>query len=267
MVSIKINLLDRKKRYLLQTFLFLILGYFLFFFSYVSIVVQLVVSFLFVVLSLLFSHYPNVKINNIVYGSILPLQLVISSVLFYFFYPNLSFQFKLVTLIGFVFLFYIASFVDNVFLVIQDREEQIPLYRAATTWGQIISVVISIPLFAAISKLNIIFLWQSLLIFLSATLFSIYHFWIYSFDDFLKKPKAGEYIWLNLFVGFLVFISSAAFSFMPFESFLRALFISSVLMFSLNYVQGHLKNNINQKFLYQSFYISLLFLVILIVFR
>lgn len=258
--------LSRKNRYIIQTFLFFIFGYFLFIVFDFNLWLELVINSLFIIIFLIFAHFPNVKINNILYGSILPVQLAVSSTMFFYFFPNLSYYFKLFILISFVFLFYIVAFVDNIFFVVQDREEQIPLYRAAITWAQILSVIISIPLFASISKLNLLFIWQSIAISFSGMFISLYHFWIFSFDDFLKKAKVGEFIWLNLLVGYLVFIASSTFSFIPSESFLRSLFISSVLMFSLNFVQSHLKNDINEKFLYQSFFICIFFLITLLVF-
>jgi len=221
----------------------------------------------FVLIFVSISHYPNIKLNNIIYGSILPLQLVLASTLFFFFYPNLGYLFKLMMLGIFSFLYYIVSLVDNIFLVIQDREEQIPMYRVASTWSQILSVIIAIPLYSSIFKLNLLFIWQSLFVFISALLFSFYQFWILRFDKDMKKVKVGEFILLNLLAGFLVLATSLSISFFPTESFLRSLFVSSVLMFSLNYVQSHLKNDINDKFLYQSLFISLIFFIILFLFN
>lgn len=264
---VRLLIISRKKRYLIQTILFLVLGYFLFIQFNYNIGIELLINILFVILFLLFAHYPNVKLNNVVYGSILPLQLVTSATLFFYFYPNLSYIFKVGALLIFSLMYYIVAFVDNVFFVVQDREEQIPLYRVASTWGQILSVVIAIPLYAAISKFNLLFFVQAGLIFISSLLFSFYQFWILSFDKDLKKARGGEFILLNLLVGFLVLVASISVSFLPVESFLRALFTASVLMFGLNYTQSHLKNDITDKFLYQSLFISFIFFIILILFR
>lgn len=259
--------IDRKKRYLLQSLLFFLLGYFLFIQSNFSLVTEIFLNLLFVLVFVSISHYPNIKLHNILYGSILPIQLVLSGSLFFYFYPNLSYLFKSVLLLGFSFLYYVVSLVDNIFLVIQDREEQIPMYRVASTWAQILVVITSIPLYSSIFKLDILFIWQSILVLISTLLFSFYQFWILRFDKDLKKIKVGEFILLNLLAGFLVFSTSLSISFFPTESFLRALFVSSVLMFSLNYTQSHLKNDVNEKFLYQSLFISLFFFIILVLFN
>jgi len=260
-------IISRKKRYLLQTILFAILGYFLFIYSSNALFLELGILLVFVLLFLLLSHYPNVKLNNVIYGSILPFQLAISGTLFFYFYPNLSLNFKIIALGIFSLMYYVVALVDNVFFVVQDREEQIPLYRVASTWGQILAVVMAIPLYAAISKLNVFFMWQGFLMAFSALLFSFYQFWILSFDKDLKKTRVGEFMLLNLLVGFLVLVSSIAVSFLPTESFLRSLFVVSILMFGLNYTQSHLKNDITDKFLYQSFFISFIFFIILFLFK
>jgi hypothetical protein len=259
--------ISRKKRYLIQSLLFLVFGYFLFIVLDLSIVFEILFNVVFVLIFVSISHYPNIKLNNIVYGSILPLQLILSSTLFFYFYPNLGYLFKILMLVIFSFLYYVASLVDNIFLVIQDREEQIPMYRVASTWSQILSVVISIPLYSSIFKLDTLFIWQSFFVFISALLFSFYQFWILRFDKDIKKVKTGEFLLLNLLAGFLVLATSLSISFFPTESFLRALMVSSVLMFSLNYVQSHLKNDINEKFLYQSLLISVIFFIILFLFN
>ena len=168
---VRLLIISRKKRYLIQTLLFLVFGYILFIHFDYSVVLELFISLLFILIFLLIAHYPNVKLNNVVYGSILPFQLVTSATLFFYFYPNLSYIFKVGALLIFSLLYYIVAFVDNVLFVVQDREEQIPMYRVASTWSQILSVVISIPLYSSIFKLDTLFIWQSFFVFISALLF------------------------------------------------------------------------------------------------
>lgn len=259
--------ISRKKRYLLQSVLFFVFGYFLFTKFDFNIVFELILVALYVFVFVSIAHYPNVKLHNMIYGSILPLQLVVAGTLFFYFYPNLSHLFQVISLLGFSFLYYVVSLVDNIFFVVQDREEQIPLYRVASTWGQILSVIIAIPLYAAVFKFNTFFFIQGLIVFISGVLFSFYQLWGLNFDKDMKRTKVGEAILLNLLVGFIAFLSAVSVSFFPTESFLRALFVASTLMFGLNYAQSHLKNDVNDKFLYQSLFISFVFLVILILFQ
>ncbi len=263
---ITLNKSDRKQRYVVQSVLAFIFIYLLFLRLDLPLLINAVLCFVFAVLASFISHYPNIKINNLFFGAILPFQLLLGVMLFLNFFPNLSLVFKLFFVFGTSLLYYAISLVDNIFLVVEDREEQIPLYRAAITWGQILTIIVAIPLFSALFKFNINAFWQALMVALSAFLFSLYQFWGLRFDKDAKTPKVGEFLWLNVLVGFLVFAASISVSFFPTEAFLRALYVSAVLMFGSAYVYSHLKNDINEKMLVQFVAIVSIFFLILLVF-
>lgn len=260
------NKTARKIRFFFQSIAAFFYAYIIFFMLDFSIGIGIFLIVIFVILGSIISHYPNVKLHNILYGTILPLSLFLGTFLFLEYFPNLSFVFKMLVLIGFSFMYYVVSLVDNIFLVVQDREEQIPLYRVAVTWAQILSVTIAIPLFSSLFKININAVWQTLLVCFFSTLICIYQLWGLSFDKDTKNIKAGESITLISLVVFMVFVSSISVSFFPTESFLRALYVGSILMFGLNYVDGHLKNNINKKLLIQSLALSIISFIILLIF-
>ncbi|HNS71161.1 MAG TPA: hypothetical protein PKK07_00375 [bacterium] len=212
------------------------------------------------------TQYPNIDLKNIFYTIINPLSLLSGSLLFFHFFPNLSFIIKMTALIFFAGFYYLVSLVDNIFLVVEDREESIPLYRAATAWAQIIQVVVAIPLFSGIFKIDTNCLVQNTMIGIISSLYVVYQLWVSRFDSDSKKSGIGESFLLSSMTFFLTFSIGTAISFIPTEAFLRALLISLVLMFSLTYISSYLKNDINNKMMTQFTFIFLLFLGIVIFF-
>ncbi len=160
-------------------------------------------------------HYPNVKLMNLLSTLLLPLSLVTGAVLSLYFFPNFSLLFRLVIIASFSALFYIVLLVDNIFLVIHDREEVIPLYRVALTWSQILEVVVAIPLFAGIFKLPVDGITQSLIVSLISLLFALYLVGVQKFDKDSKDPGVGEIATLCLFVFVIVLCASISVAFMP----------------------------------------------------
>ena len=77
------------------------------------------------------------------------------------FFPNISLIFKLSAIVAFSFLDYVILLINNVFLVIEDREEVIPLYRVAVTWSLILQIIVLIPLVASVYKFNVSSFYQA----------------------------------------------------------------------------------------------------------
>jgi hypothetical protein len=174
--------------------------------------------------------------------------------------------FRLVIIASFSALFYIVLLVDNIFLVIHDREEVIPLYRVALTWSQILEVVVAIPLFAGIFKLPVDGITQSLIVSLISLLFALYLVGVQKFDKDSKDPGVGEIATLCLFVFVIVLCASISVAFMPTEPFLRSLMISSTLLFGLIYVNAHLKNEISKQLILEYLIIILVFFSLILFF-
>ncbi len=259
--------IDKRLRYLIQT---LIVVGFIYLFAIVgldfSLPILILAVLVIVALGSVITHFPNIKPVNFFVSILMPISVITGALLSFKYFPNLGFYFKLFIIFGFGFLYYLVSLMDNVFLVIQDRAEIIPLYRVAVTWSLILQVVIAIPLFAGIFKLNLDGIYQSLIIGTLAFVFNLYQLWALQFDDDAKNPKVGEIIFLSTVVFFLNAAACLMTSFLPMESFLRALFLASVLMFSLVYVSGHLKNEISKKFITQYIIYIIIFALIMIVF-
>lgn len=221
----------------------------------------------FVSLGSIFTHYPNINIRNFFYSILMPLSIVFGSLLVMIYFPNLGDLFKILLIINFAFIYYIISLVDNIFLVIHDRDSIIPLYRAALTWSQILQVTIAIPLFAGLYKLDIISVYQVLIMAIIAFFFAQYQLWIHRFDSDAKKTGVGESIFLSFLVFFIVLGLGIATSFVPAEAFLRALFVSVGLLFGLTYLSSHLKNEINKKMMFRFGFLGLIFVLLMLLFN
>ena len=260
-------MVNKRLRYILHSFL---IGLIIYFYStninYLIIYTALLV-FVVVVGNVIVNRENSPSIPDNFYISLLPLHLIFGSILTLYYFPNLSFLFKVIFVIGIAFLNYIILLVNNIFLVVISREESIPLYRVALTWSKIVIIVLSIPLFAGIFKLPANTFIQSALTGVSAFLFCMYVIWSMKFESEAKKHGAGEAGYLSAVGAMCVTFANMIVTFMPTESFLRALFVSSVLMFIINYFYAHFKNAINRRLVTEHIAISLVFLLLLVLFK
>ncbi len=211
-------------------------------------------------------QFPNIKRFNAFYTVLLPFHLVLGTVLSLKFFPNLGAPVKISALISVGIIAYAVSLVNNIFLVVQERAKVMPLYRVAVTWSQILLITIAIPYFSGIFKLPLNAFTQAAFAGFSAFIFCVYFLWTLEFDEEARKIAAGEKVINSLVVTFLVVSSSLVVSFIPTESFLRSLFIASVLMASLGYLQSHYKNTVTKKLLLEYSIITLLFLCLVLIF-
>jgi len=261
------NKIQKKYRFLFQSFLAML---FIFLFSMgkleISLGFLIIAALSLVVFGTILVHYPNVDLKNGFYVLLMPLSLITGALLFLSFFPNLGWVFKSAAILFFGLLYYFVSLVDNVFLVVEDREEIIPLYTVATAWSQVIQVVVAIPLFSGIFKLNLNGVIQSILVGFTAFLYVVYQIWSSRYDKDAKNIKVGESALLCFFGTFLVLAAGISVIFVPSEAFLRALLISAVLMFVLSYVASYLRNDINRKMIVQFILIFAVFLALILFF-
>jgi len=215
----------------------------------------------------LFTQYSSISDYKSLLVLILPLGLTLGVLLTLYFFPNFSFIFKLLGLSVVGLLYYLINLVNNIFLVVGERDDIIPLYRVAITWSQILLVIVSIPLFAGIYKISVTPLLQAGYGGLLAFSFTLYFFWNLGFDRRVRKIASVDLIVNCLLCAFFVVSTSLAISFIPAESFLRALFSASVLLFGLNYLDAYMKNRINSNLMYQYGVISLIFLIFILIFK
>jgi len=259
--------IQKKHKYLFQS---AIVTVFLYLFSigkiHFDVWYLLLIVIALVIFGTLITQYPNIDLKNVLYIILMPLSLIIGALLFLNFFPNLGFVFKLAAIISFGISYYFVSLVDNVFLVVQGREEVIPLYRVATAWSQIIQVVVAIPLFSGIFKLSVNGVIQGVLIGIVSFFYVVYQIWASRYDKDAKNTGVGETVLLSTLGLFLVSAASITVSFIPAEAFLRALLISAVLMFVLSYIASYLRNDINKKMMIQFVFIFVVFFLLILVF-
>ncbi len=197
----------------------------------------------------------------------LPAVLTLGALLSLIYFPNLSWPTKTLAVLGVSLFMYVTSSTTNIFLVVFEKGTVIPLFRAASTWSQILIVVIAIPFFAGVFKLPLISPLQSLLVGISSVLFALYLTWVQNMDPDIPTINRGEVLLNASFVGFLAFSMSIATAFIPAESFLRALLMSSMLMAGLGYLQAHYKNTITKKLILEFVVIAAIFLVFVLIFK
>ena len=218
-------------------------------------------------LGALFTQYPSITDYKGLLMLLPPLGLTLAAYFTLFHFPNFSAGFKTIGLVIVGVMFYLISLVNNIFLVVEEKEELIPLYRVAVTWSQIILVVVSIPLFTGIYKFNFSPLMEAFLVGLISFLYTLYFFWNLSFDQRTRKISTFNMLVNSSFSPFLVSATGLAVSFFPTEAFLRAIFSASVLLFAFNYLDGYMKNRINLKLIYHYGLIFLISLFIVLSFR
>lgn len=266
-----IDTIDKKYRYIIHSAvltLYIYVASIVFWNS--SLYERVGFGILLLILTVGFVHYPNVGLKNIsntIMVLVLPSYLFGSMLLALKYYPNLSYIFKLAMMFGGAAMFYIISIVDNIFLVVSERAEIIPLYRAAIPWSQILLVTVSIPLFTGIFKIPTVSFLQAAIISFLTILLSLYQFWSYRHEENLIPVGVGGMVLFSVMAGFISFCVSIATSFMPAQSFLRGIVGAAGLMFGLFYVSSFLRNNINKKLLLEYFLIILGFIILMILFQ
>lgn len=196
----------------------------------------------------------------------LPVILVIGSLLSLVYFPNLGLPIRTVVLLVIGGLMYLISLVNNIFLVVYERGEVIPLYRVAVTWSQILLIIVSIPFFAGVFKVPFNSIAQTLVVSLTAGLLALFFIWIQVMDPDVPKISRGEKAKNSLLVGYIVALFSFGTAFFPAEPFLRALLISAALMSSLGYLQAHYKNVVTKKLVFEYIFITFIFLFLVVVF-
>lgn len=216
------------------------------------LVILTAISFFALVWSLELAGHKRLWLN----ASVLPLNLIVGAVLSLFQFPNLSFYIKIAFVISIAILFYIALLVTNIFIVVETRGKMIPLFRAALTWAQILIVISCIPLYSSIFKLAMHPALQALAVIVSSYL-------LFSLWGWVLKLETGEADKsLILVSSFWVAIFAFNMLFIPFEAIFRGLFLSSIVLFGLGFIQNYLKHTITRKIIIEHVVITILFLLL-----
>ncbi len=222
---------------------------------------------LFAVGSVLVAQFTSLISTSYVLFMVLPVHLVIGFMTSFYFFPNLSVLIKMIAFILAGIIIYVLFLINNVFLVVEEKGTLIPLYNAAISWVQMIIVIIAIPYFSGIFKVPSNYISQNVFVMVSSFMFYFYMIWAVTFDPDIKKTSVSERTILATLLSFITFCCGMAVSFVPTESFLRALFLVSVVLFSLAYIQAHYKNRLNTRMIMEYGFISLIFFLILLAFN
>ncbi|MBN1162708.1 hypothetical protein JXA34_03115 [Patescibacteria group bacterium] len=264
---IKLLQIDKRQRFLFHTAIACMFIYLVFSTFMLSTFRLLVAVIVFTLINVVLAHYPNIGVRNVHMASLLPASLLLGSVIFLRSFPNFTYIFQLISILGCGVLYYLILLSDNIFLVVSDKDELIPLYRVAITWSQILSSLVSIPLYVGLFKIPINSVYHALLVGFIGYFMCMYQIWSLKLDVEAKRIRVGEEILLSALVFFMVSSVSIGLSFFPSEAFLRALVVSSVLMYGLSYVNAHLKNNITKKYIFQNISTVFLFVILALLFH
>lgn len=205
--------ITKKQRYMAHAILTTAILYF--FIQTLPEVNYLLISLLtfFVIVGSYFVHRPNTRLVNTLVTSIMQFALVGGFILSIIFFPSLSDLFRLAALFSFMVMFYLISLVNNVFLVVNNRGEPIPLYRVAITWSKILIAAVSIPLFAGIFKISVNSFAEAIVISLISALFYLYLVWFLQYNPDVKKYRVGELLTIFALGSFIVPVVSLSLSF------------------------------------------------------
>lgn len=224
---------------------------------------RLLYSVLFVFFALVFTFASlevkfSLKITPIL--MILPLHLLIGALGGFYVFPNLSLLMRLIITFVIFNLYYIMLLVLNIFSVVEERGKSMPLFRVASTWAQILIVIVSIPFYSVVFKLPIHPLLQVLVVAFST--FCLVLFYLVMLDLEINEIDLN----LAFLSAFWVMILSFAILFLPFEAFFRGLFLSSVLLFGIGFSYHTLKHSLTRKITLEYIMITIAFLFIGLIF-
>jgi hypothetical protein len=220
-----------------------------------------------IVITNLIALYPGYKLKDIFYISFQPVVLAVGTISGLIFFPNLNEYFKLTLILASGFLLYISTLTNNLVIAEKIEDTSLPLFRVGLIWTQILLIVQSIPLITVVYKLDLLFIYQSLIIllyFISSSLIYIHTLLLSRKNEVVTNR---EFLMIIIQMVYLPFLASISTSFMPAESFLRATFVTSVYMGMVGYSRNYIENSITRSLIVQYSLIALFFLIVLFVFN
>jgi len=172
---------------------------------------------------------------------LLPTALTLGAALSQFFFPNLHFLIKLGGWIFFGIVFYVLLLTVNIFRVERLKREKILLERAARPTVFFLFFLTAFLLLTSFYKLELGVLWGPPGVFLIGFLLALNFFWFLTLSDLFERRF---FLGAAVVGGGLVQVS-LAFSFLPWEVFLRGLaegvFFYAILGVARAYFERHLR--------------------------
>lgn len=186
--------------------------------------------------------------------SVLPAHFALGAALSFLGFPNLSMLFRVAITGVLVVLYYACLLVLNIFVVVREKGKAIPLYRVAVIWTQILIIVVAVPMYSGIFKLDINPALETLSVAVSSFFLTLFYLWALALEE--EKTNFS----LAFLASFWILLLAISISFLPFEAFFRALFLSSILLFGIGYVHNIVKHTLTQRILNEYILITLAFL-------
>lgn len=175
---------------------------------------------------------------------ILPVFYTIAVASFYYVLPLRWFT-KLPLGVFFGLSFYLLLLAQNVFNVAAIRT--IPLYRAASTAGFVLTIFSALCLYSVIQALNLPFYWNSLLVILVSFPLILQILWATKMEDYVSPLILAQSFILSLLLGEL----ALALSFWPSSVQIRSFAIASILASSMYILVGitthHLRERLGKR--------------------
>ncbi|OGC55642.1 hypothetical protein A2797_01080 [candidate division WWE3 bacterium RIFCSPHIGHO2_01_FULL_48_15] len=175
---------------------------------------------------------------------LLPAILVAGASLNQYFFPNLHLVFKLGSWLSFFSIFYLLLLSLNIFRVERVKKESIPLEKVAKPAIFLFSFLAMFLLLTVLYKLALGVVFSTLVVFLISFVLSLNFFWFLTLSNLFERRF---FLGAAVVAGGLAQVS-LAFSFFPWESFLRALsegvFFYSMLGIARAYYERHLRYRI-----------------------
>lgn len=261
------QILTRRNKFLLLS-IFYIVGCLAFEFVTFDKYLYLMFFVVFIFLFNLYALYPGYFLKDVFYISFQPVILTVATIFGLINFPNLNDYFRIGLIFISGFLVYISTLTNNLLIAEKIEDSSLPLFRVGVIWTQILLIIESIPLITIVYKLDINFIYQSLIVFFYFLLASQIYLHTLLLSKKGEEVVEGRELRLVLFqMAYLPFIASIATSFMPAESFLRATFITSVYMGLVGYSRSYIENSITKNLIVQYSLICMFFLAVMFVFK
>jgi hypothetical protein len=256
----------RRTKFLIFTIIY-IFGCLLFEYTKFDKLIFLAAFVFLIVITNLIALYPGYSLKDTFYISFQPVVISVGTIAGLIFFPNLNEYFKLTLILASGFLLYISTLTNNLVIAEKIEDASLPLFRVGLIWTQILLIIQSIPLITIVYKLDLLFIYQSLIIllyFIAASFIYIHTLLLSRKNDAVSSREVLLIVTQMVYLPFLASIST---SFMPAESFLRATFVTSIYMGMVGYSRNYIENSITRNLVVQYSLISLFFLIVLFIFN
>lgn len=228
-----------------------------------GIVAELTLYSLFSLILFIYPIVRQVRVNNLIRFTPVPVGYLFSSYLLLAYFPNLNIFFKFSFALFSAFVFYYLVLATNIFLVVEEKGRTIPLVRAAKTVFLFIEVITLFFVFTTIYKtllpgalMEITFMWQSFMIFILVYLFAGQYWWSQNLEKEITSFVGNE----SLVIALLGSVLSLSLSFFPLESFFKALILATFYYVSVTFFQAVIMHRL-EKSIYTEFLLITLVII------